>query len=90
MPGHRRLKGRGIGAFLKKANAFLKKTKIVSKLGNAYAKYGGMVGAPHASNVGRVAGVAGQMGYGRRRRRPRRMVGSGLRLAGGSRRPMHF
>lgn len=74
--------------FLKNANSWLRKTQIVSKLGNAYAKYGGMVGLPQTANVGRIAGVAGQLGYGRRRHRMRR--GAGLRLAGGSRRPMHF
>lgn len=87
MPVRRKLKGKGIMSFLKNASNWLKKTKIVSKLGNAYAKYGGMVGAPHAANVGRIAGVAGQLGYGRRRRR---IGGRGIRLAGGSRRPMHF
>ncbi len=91
MPSHRRLKGKGIGSFFKKANSWLKKTQIVSKLGNAYAKYGGMLGAPQTANVGRIAGMAGQMGYGRRRkRRTKRIVGSGLRLAGGRRTPMHF
>ena len=88
MPSHRRkLKGRGFMDFIKKANNWLRRTQIVSKLGNAYAKYGGMVGLPQTSNVGRMAGVAGQLGYGRRRMRRR---GAGLRLAGGSRRPMHF
>ncbi len=87
MPSHRKLKGKGIRDFLSKANKWLKKTQIVSKLGNAYSKYGGMIGLPHTANVGRLAGVAGQLGYGRRRRR---MAGRGLRLAGGSRRPMHF
>ena len=88
MPKHtRKLKGKGIGDFLKKANNWLKKTQIVSKLGNAYSKYGGMAGLPYAGTVGKVAGVAGRLGYGRTRRVCR---GAGLRLAGGRRRPMHF
>ena len=75
--------------FVKKANKFLRKTQIVSKLGNAYSKYGSLAGLPYTGMVGKVASGAASMGYGRRRRRVRR-VGSGLRLAGGMRRPMHF
>ena len=75
--------------FVKKASKFLRKTQIVSKLGNAYAKYGGMAGLPYTGMVGKVASGAATLGYGRRRRRVRR--GAGLRLAGGMRRrPMHY
>ena len=88
MPSHRRkLKGRGFMDFIKKANNWLRKTKVVSRLGGLYGKYGGTLGLPGASTVGQIAGVAGQAGYGRRRRMRR---GTGLRLAGGRRRPMHF
>ena len=97
MPRHtRKFKGCGIMDFMKKANNWLRKTKIVSKLGNAYGKYGGMAGLPYTAQVGQVAGMADKLGYGRRRRRVRRgaglrLAGSGLRLAGsGMRRPMHF
>ena len=91
MPGHRRkLKGRGFMDFVKKANNRLRKTKVVSKLGGLYGKYGGMAGLPGASIVGKVASGAQTLGYGRRRSRVRR-VGTGLRLAGGMRRRvMHF
>jgi len=96
----RKMKGRGkFKEFLGKANNFLKKSQILSKLGSAYSKYGGMAGLPYAQHVGMASDVAKQAGYGRRRRgtglRPagaRR--GYGLRIAGGarhmisSRRPM--
>ena len=76
----RKMKGRGkFREFLGKANNFLKKSQILSKLGNAYSKYGGMVGLPYAQQVGMASGAAQQAGYGRRRRR----VGSGLYAAGG-------
>ena len=39
----------GINDF--QSNRWLKKTQMVSKLGNAYSKYGGMVGLPHTANV---------------------------------------
>ena len=78
----RKLKGKGkFKEFLGKANNFLKKSQILSKLGNAYSKYGGMVGLPYAQQAGQAAGVAASAGYGRRRRRH----GSGLRPAGARR-----
>ena len=73
--------------FVKNANNWMRKTKIVSKLGGLYGKYGGTLALPGASVVGQIAGAAGQAGYGRRRRMRR---GTGLRLAGGRRRPMHL
>ena len=76
----RRMKGRGkFKEFLGKANNFLKKSQILSKLGNAYSKYGGNFGLPYASQIGQAADVAKTMGYGRRRVRK----GSGLYAAGG-------
>ena len=69
----RRMRGRGIGDFLKRANSFLKSSKLVSTVGNAL----GAAGIPFASQIG---SVAGSLGYGRRRR------GGALRLAGGMRR----
>ena len=65
----RRMRGRGIGDFLKRANSFLKSSKLVSTVGNAL----GAAGIPFASQIG---SVAGSLGYGRRRR------GGALRLAG--------
>ena len=54
MPSRKmKLKGRGkFKEFLGKANNFLKKSQILSKLGNAYSKYGGMAGLPYAQHVG--------------------------------------
>ena len=75
------MKGRGkFKQFLGKANDFLKKSQILSKLGNAYSKYGGMAGLPYTGMVGNAASVAQQAGYGRRKKR---RVGSGLYAAGG-------
>ena len=92
----RKMKGRGkFREFLGKANNFLKKSQILSKLGNAYSKYGSYAGLPYTGMVGNAADVAASAGYGRRRRmrkggslRPagaRR--GGGLYPSGGSRRP---
>jgi hypothetical protein len=66
----RRMRGRGIGDFLKRANNFLKSSKLVSTVGSAL----GAAGIPYAD---KIAGVASSLGYGRRRRR-----GGALRLAG--------
>ena len=68
----RRMRGRGIMQFLGKANDFLKRSKLVSGVGSAL----GSIGVPYANQI---SGVANSLGYGRKR-------GSGLRLAGGSRR----
>ena len=77
----RKLKGKGkFKEFLGKANNFLKKSQILSKLGNAYSKYGGMVGLPYAQQVGMASGAASAAGYGRKRRIRK---GSGLYAAGG-------
>ena len=71
----RRMRGRGIGSFLSKVNAFLRKHKVISRVGSALGtvlpgKFGGI-----ARTVG---SAADSLGYGRRRRR----CGRGLRLAG--------
>ena len=77
MPTHRhhrrRMRGRGIGEWLSKANAFLRKTKLVSRVAGLL----GSVGLPYAGAIGKAAGV---LGYGRRRHHK----GSGLGIAGGS------
>jgi hypothetical protein len=72
----RRMRGRGIMDFLKKAAGFLKKHKIVSRVASGLASVLPPQYASIASNVGKAAGA---VGYGRRRRR---MRGQGLRLAG--------
>ena len=53
-----------LGRALGSANRFLKSTKAISRIGNAL----GAAGVPYASQV---AGVAGSLGYGKRRRKPR-------------------
>ncbi len=76
----RNMKGKGkFKQFFRKANDFLKKSQILSKLGNAYSKYGSLAGLPYTGMVGNAASVAQQAGYGRRRVRK----GSGLYSAGG-------
>lgn len=81
----RNMKGRGIGSFLRKVNNFLKRTKLISRLGSV----GSAVGVPY---VGAVGKVAGSVGYGRRCRkycrrgrptRHRRKMGGGIGLPGG-------
>ena len=77
------MKGRGkFKEFLGKANNFLKKSQILSKLGNAYSKYGSLAGLPYTGMVGTASGIAERAGYGRRKTR-RGRVGSGLYSAGG-------
>ncbi len=91
-----KLKGKGkFREFLGKANNFLKKSQILSKLGNAYSKYGSLAGLPYTGMVGNAASAAQQAGYGRKRRVGSGLYaaggkmrhGRGLRMAGGSRRP---
>ncbi len=73
----RKLKGKGkFKQFLDKANGFLKKSQLLSKLGNFYSKIGQVLPLPYAGTVGTAANVAGNMGYGRRRMR--RGVHAGL------------
>ena len=71
-----RRRGGSFKSFLSGANNFLKKTGLLSTLGQigsqmAPGKYGAMAGV--------LGNAAGAMGYGRRRRR----CGGALRLAGG-------
>lgn len=72
--GHRRgRKGGSFWSFLKKANAWLRKHKIISTVGKAL----GSAGVPYASQIG---SVAGKIGYGIS------PVGGALRRAGAGRR----
>ena len=75
------MRGGGFLDFLGKANAFLKKSGLVSSIGNAL----GQAGVPYAGDIG---AVAGSLGYGRRSRRggALRLAGMGLGLAGRRRR----
>ena len=74
----RRRRGGSFKSFLSKTNNFLKKSGLLSTLGQigsqmAPGKYGAMAGV--------LGNAAGAMGYGRRRRR---CCGGALGLAGGS------
>lgn len=79
----RRLRGRGLMDFLKRGAQFAKDNQLISR--------GAALLAPHVankfgSNVGnilsKVGTAAGSLGYGRRRKMHRRILGNGLRLAG--------
>ena len=67
----RRQKGGSIGSWLRKAHDWIKKHKLVSRIGSVL----GSAGVPYASTIGNISG---KMGYGRRRR-----MGSGVRLIRG-------
>lgn len=72
----RRMRGRGFGQFLSRANNFLKKSGLISSIGTAL----GNAGIPLAGEIGSAAQA---FGYGRRFSRRRR--GGALRLAGAAR-----
>ena len=80
--GRRGQKGSGIfgsiGKFFKSAVGFIKKHKLISKIGSAVAPMLGSY-APAATGV---SGVAGALGFGRRRQR---LKGLGLTPAGSGR-----
>jgi len=79
----RRMAGRGILDWLKKAHDFIKNNKVISRVGSAL----GAVGVPYASGVSRVAST---LGYGRlqdahnfiKKHRLISRVGSSLHRAG--------
>ena len=75
----RRMRGRGIKEFFGKVNQFLRKHKVLSKVGNFATSM--MPEGKWKAGVGLASKGAEAMGYGRRRRRVRRS-GGGLRLAG--------
>lgn len=59
--GKRRMKGGGFMDFLRGANNFLRKTKLLSRVGGLASMAFPVLKAP--------AAIAGMFGYGRRRRR---------------------
>ena len=73
----RRMRGSGLGDFLKKANSYLRDNKIISRVANTLAESGVAPGI--SSTVGKIAGT---LGYGRRHRRHRMHRGGALKLAG--------
>lgn len=72
----RRMHGKGIGDFLRKANSYLRDSKIISKVASTLSDAGIAPGI-----TGSVAKVAGVLGYGRRGRH-RMHRGGALKLAG--------
>ena len=70
-----RRRGGSFGSFLKGANSFLKKSGLLSTLGNLGSQ---IVPGKWGQRIGTVGKIAGSLGYGRRRR-----CGGALRLAGG-------
>jgi hypothetical protein len=78
----RKMKGRGLLDWIKKAHSFIKKNKLISRLAQGYS----MSGLPYAGAVGVGGKLASMSGYGRRTRgrvimRRRRIVGGALRPA---------
>lgn len=72
----RRMRGKGVMDVLRKAHSFLKKHRVISRGANAL---GSVLPEKYRGIATKVGGVAGALGYGRRR-------GGALRLAGGMRR----
>lgn len=77
----RKMKGRGLLDWIKKAHSFIKKNKLISRLASGYSQ----TGLPYAGAVGIGGSISKQLGYGRRTRgrvvMRRRMRGSALRPA---------
>jgi hypothetical protein len=83
MRRRRRVKrGGSIFGWLKKANTFLRKHKVLSTAGNLIGK----TGLPYASQIGKAGKYAGMAGYGHHRGRGTTPTGGALRLAGMGRR----
>ncbi len=73
----RKMKGRGLMDIIRKVGGFLKQHKVISRAGGVLSK---ILPGNFGKIAGTVGGVAGQLGYGKRRTTRRR--GYGLRLAG--------
>ena len=80
---HRRKVGAGFKSFWGKAKNFLKKTKLLSTVGNALAP---MVPGVWGTAARGAVKFAKSQGYGRRRRIRRRRKGGALRPAGSHKR----
>jgi len=74
--GRRKLRGSGFMSFINKVGDFFKKSKIISR---AAPMLGTLTGRPGLGSA--VGGIAGSLGYGRRRRRraPKRVALGGRR-----------
>jgi hypothetical protein len=75
--GRRVKRGGSIMGWLKKANTFLRKHKVLSTGASLFAKSG----LPYASQIGQAGKIANMAGYGRRGRGTT-PAGGALRLAG--------
>jgi hypothetical protein len=85
--GRRKMRGASIMGWLKSANKFLKKHKVLSTAGNFLSK----TGIPYASRIGTAGRIAGQLGYGTTPTGGRyRRKGGALRLAGRGHRRMRM
>ena len=73
-----RRRGGSFGSFLKGANNFLKKSGLLSTLGEVGSS---LVPGKWGKRIGTAGSIAGKLGYGRRRRRK---CGGALRVAGGA------
>ena len=85
--GRRKMKGGSIMGWIRSANNFLRKHKVLSTAGSIIGK----TGLPYSSQIGTAGKIAGMAGYGRRMKRGRGVIptggmyrrrGKGLRLAG--------
>jgi hypothetical protein len=75
----RSMRGAGLGDWLRKAGSFIKNNKLVSR---GLGALSGVVPTQYKPLAAGAAGIAAQLGLGRRRRMVRR--GGALSLAGGS------
>ncbi len=73
----RSMRGRGLGDWLRRAGSFIKDNKLVSR---GLSALSGVVPAQYKPLASGAAGIASQLGLGRRRRH----YGGALSLAGGS------
>ena len=83
---NRRMIGRGIKDFMAKASDFLKKTKLLSSIGNTLNQ--SVVPLPFREIGQKVIDYGKSKGYGAKHRIRRRVRGHGLRLAGGALMPV--
>lgn len=73
---HKKMRGSGIFDWVSRANGFLRKHKILSRVGSTFSGFHPLIG--HASKV------ASTLGYGRKRHGGAlKLAGAGLGLAGG-------
>ena len=80
-----RMRGRGVRDVLRRIHKFIRGNQVISRSANALST---VLPAKYRGIASKVGGVAGVMGYGRRRGGALRLAGMGggaLRLSGGMR-----